>query len=245
VPEEALMDLDGTPFGGDVWTEDIWERFLQQADARAARYQDLFETLLDHPDRDRLVAEEMGWTRKLDDCAEADEDCSECRRRVGCERYEMLNLLSEAEERTDDPGDDMCRALADLDQIPPYCSAHQFGLRMFAVVGGAELEQDDGEDLIAAMRGVQTAAAQIAGGHGIGYERDSISGNIANCKRAQKNIDMCVTSLRHLSDTGVLPEALGAALSASASAVAKDVADWIDLLRYHRDNPWDNSWLQQ
>ncbi|HID23282.1 MAG TPA: hypothetical protein EYP14_12885, partial [Planctomycetaceae bacterium] len=47
------------------WTEEEWERLLQWSDLRAARFEELFETLRDHPDRDRIIAEEMGWDPEL------------------------------------------------------------------------------------------------------------------------------------------------------------------------------------
>ena len=43
------------------WTEEHWERFMQRSDARSARFGDLLETLRNHPDRDEIVAREMGW----------------------------------------------------------------------------------------------------------------------------------------------------------------------------------------
>lgn len=46
---------------GDVWDEYQWERFLQTQDRRTEKYFGLLETYVDHPDRDLLIAREMGW----------------------------------------------------------------------------------------------------------------------------------------------------------------------------------------
>ena len=43
----------------DDWDEEDWERFLQKADVRNAKYMELFETLHNHPDCDDLIAKEM------------------------------------------------------------------------------------------------------------------------------------------------------------------------------------------
>lgn len=43
------------------WTEEQWEKFMKESDARAARFGELLETLRDHPRRDVVVAREMGW----------------------------------------------------------------------------------------------------------------------------------------------------------------------------------------
>jgi hypothetical protein len=44
-----------------VWDEYDWERFLQQQDLKAERYMELLEQYSDDPDRDRIIAQEMGW----------------------------------------------------------------------------------------------------------------------------------------------------------------------------------------
>jgi hypothetical protein len=44
-----------------VWDEYDWERFLKQQDQKALRYLELMERYSDHPQRDMIVAQEMGW----------------------------------------------------------------------------------------------------------------------------------------------------------------------------------------
>lgn len=48
-----------------VWDEYEWERFLQQQDHKTEKYMELLEKYLDHPDRDQIIAREMGWTQLL------------------------------------------------------------------------------------------------------------------------------------------------------------------------------------
>ncbi len=50
-----------------IWDEYDWERFLQQQDRKTERYMELLEKYIDHPDRDRIIAREMGWTHLLDE----------------------------------------------------------------------------------------------------------------------------------------------------------------------------------
>ncbi len=45
-----------------VWDEYDWERFLRDQDLRTERYLDLLERYANHPERDELIALEMGWT---------------------------------------------------------------------------------------------------------------------------------------------------------------------------------------
>jgi hypothetical protein len=45
----------------EIWDEYQWERFLQQQDRNTDKYFGLLEKYLDHPDRDNIIAKEMGW----------------------------------------------------------------------------------------------------------------------------------------------------------------------------------------
>ena len=45
----------------EIWDEYQWERFLQQQDRNTEKYFGLLEKYLDHPDRDSIIAREMGW----------------------------------------------------------------------------------------------------------------------------------------------------------------------------------------
>ncbi len=60
-----------TPFeSGDeerVWDEYDWERFLQQQDHKTEKYMELLERYLDDPNRDQIIAREMGWNHLLDE----------------------------------------------------------------------------------------------------------------------------------------------------------------------------------
>ncbi|MEO5721160.1 MAG: hypothetical protein ABIR71_06795 [Chthoniobacterales bacterium] len=48
-----------------AWDEYEWERFLQQQDHKTEKYMELLEKYLDHPERDQIIAREMGWTQLL------------------------------------------------------------------------------------------------------------------------------------------------------------------------------------
>ncbi|HWM25985.1 MAG TPA: hypothetical protein VNP98_14290 [Chthoniobacterales bacterium] len=61
---------DGTE---EEWDEFRCEELLRESDARGDKYRHLLEKYLDHPDRDRIIAHEMGWTwieEALDEKAE-------------------------------------------------------------------------------------------------------------------------------------------------------------------------------
>jgi hypothetical protein len=50
-----------------VWDEYDWERFLQQQDRKTERYMELLEKFADHPERDEIIAREMGWNHLVDE----------------------------------------------------------------------------------------------------------------------------------------------------------------------------------
>ena len=49
-----------------MWDEYDWERFLQQQDLKTERYMELLEKYVDDPDRDQIIAREMGWPHPVD-----------------------------------------------------------------------------------------------------------------------------------------------------------------------------------
>jgi hypothetical protein len=49
-----------------AWDEYDWERFLQQQDHKTEKYMELLEKYLDDPNRDQIIAREMGWTQLLE-----------------------------------------------------------------------------------------------------------------------------------------------------------------------------------
>src|SRR3954452_21144094 len=50
-----------------AWDEYEWERFLQQQDQKTEKYMELLEKYLDHPQRDQIIAREMGWAQLVDE----------------------------------------------------------------------------------------------------------------------------------------------------------------------------------
>src|SRR5437588_9224579 len=49
-----------------MWDEYDWVLFLQQQDHKTEKYMQLLEQYLDDPQRDQIIAREMGWTQLLD-----------------------------------------------------------------------------------------------------------------------------------------------------------------------------------
>jgi hypothetical protein len=59
----ALDPREEAAYDGTPKDEFEWELFLRASDRRTTKLGELMEKYHDHPDRDRLIAREMGWTR--------------------------------------------------------------------------------------------------------------------------------------------------------------------------------------
>ena len=60
----VMSDFEREP--DRMWDEYDWERFLQQQDRKTEKYMELLEKYLDDPQRDQIIAQEMGWTQLLE-----------------------------------------------------------------------------------------------------------------------------------------------------------------------------------
>lgn len=109
----------------ELWDEYQWERFLQQQDRKTEQYFQLFEKYQDHPERDEIIAREMGWNHSDDEDDEApdwlvtDEDAEE-------------EESDSGESEGDDSGDD-----AELDQLQQsavYMQSMELNRRVFTLV---------------------------------------------------------------------------------------------------------------
>jgi len=174
-------------YDGDDWDEEDWERFLQKADVRTAKYLELFETLHTHPDCDKLIAKEMGWNHKYEDCNYKNESCDNCGKRDDCQIYEVNQIFDNAVEYDETTENDVRNIVAYKKSYKLYITLSKY----FKNRKGVNAD----EDVLEAISASSVIPAKIAGGHGMGYEKDTLCGNIANCKRSLKNARKCIYML--------------------------------------------------
>jgi hypothetical protein len=194
-------------FRDPPWTEQQWEEFMRKSDARSARFGELLETLRDHPDRDAIIAREMGWDRDPDrppldvplpqEWSEADAD---------------------EDPFFDSDGDDDIDAYLrgkrnSLEAMPAYAQGMEWGLHVHEALkdygspdGGLHTELD--EEIGRALEGSMCVAAKIAGAHGMGYEDEVLCGNIVRCRLAADYARQGIDSLERLSAGGEVPAAV-------------------------------------
>ena len=208
---EAMKDyMSRLNSPGDEWeddTEDLspmnefeWERKLRESDALADRYGAVMEKYLDHPDRDKLIAREMGWTW-LDDALDADERGVFDDAKYDADDIEPLepNPLTEGTDwiRTDDG--DIKHPLAEF--------AFETVMSLWHECHDAELIEEDGDaDLTDMLVQAQTLSAKLAGAlDGLAYDDDPEGGFIVAClKRALKYFEASFAASNKVRISGIL-----------------------------------------
>jgi hypothetical protein len=211
------------------WTEQEWERFIEKADARSARYQELFETLLDHPQRDKLIRKEMGW--KFDPELEAELERMEQEHAAEAEEWDEADDEAEppeadgGSEASDEEAEDeepFAEYEREMMAIPAYAramlAAERIGEGLQEVAKRLETAGQEDEDLSDAAAQMMVATAKIANGHGMGYEDEVLCGNIVQCKRALAAALTCERALGSLMKRGLLSSGGGKKLLAEAEA---------------------------
>jgi hypothetical protein len=244
-------DRDPRPESDRPWNEEEWEAFMKDGDLRAARFGEILETVMDHPDRDALIDRHMGWDEP-DEPDEADESAGDdpdhdpdfdpeaimeqAAAEVAAEKAERERLgLSSPDDSFDEEEEEE-------DIIPAYKLAREVGLRVHAALKPfmeartpddvENWDRDDiDEKLGEAYIGCMIAAAKIAGGHAMGYEDDVLCGNIANVKRGLAGADQCEQAMLFLREQGTVPAEVVDKLLPDVRAVQQAVRERIDELR--------------
>jgi hypothetical protein len=200
------------PLNHEEWDEEDWAAYFDHQDVLLAKYDELMETLGHHPDRDDLVAAEMHWNLPDEIGFPCDGACG-------------------------DPGSDggdeapTCEHMAELDSIPALRAAEAFVLAVEEEVDICLGEPENDEDALVAMEAAVAVVDRLVGGHQIGYERETLCGNIVCCRRAVASLTECVDSLLALRQRRVLPAAVVDALLVEGQQVGDAIAERIRDLR--------------
>jgi hypothetical protein len=221
------------------WGEDRWEAFMRECDLRSARFGEIFETVIDDPDRDRIIAREMGWDGLGEALDERDAELAA----GGGPAYDEEGYDPDS-NITMPPGSEPCEEEDDdefgdreCDRIRAYRLAFDNALKVhdalkpYMAKEVNEKDEDYDRRLGQAYIGCNIAAAKIAGGHAMGYERDVLCGNIANCKRGLVGAVEAEQALLELKEEGLLPAGLVDRLLPDVRAVIDAVKARIEELR--------------
>ncbi|MDD5200757.1 MAG: hypothetical protein PHC88_13250 [Terrimicrobiaceae bacterium] len=108
----------------ELWDEYQWERFLQQQDRKTEQYFQLFEKYQEHPNRDEIIAREMGWNQSDDEDEEETSDW-----------LDITDESEDEEEAADEDVDDEADAeLDELQHSEVYMRSMELNRRVFVMV---------------------------------------------------------------------------------------------------------------
>jgi hypothetical protein len=154
----------------ELWDEYQWERFLQQQDRKTEQYFQLFEKYQDHPNRDEIIAREMGWNHSEDE----DEDAPDW-----LVTGEDSEEISEDEESEDEDSE-----LDELQQSAVYMQSMELNRRVFTLVEERDTLKDHPVAVELATR-VAICGAKLAAAL-CGDDLSEVGMTIAYLKRSLK-----------------------------------------------------------
>ena len=204
----------------EIWDEHQWEEFFRESDKRTEKYSQLLDKYMDHPDRDKIIAREMGWTHLLD---ETDDDADEWIDEYIIEEYdegEEWKRLT-GYEPTD---------FNSFENLPLYKKAFEFTIAAMDMVD-KHLSDVDDESVSDFCRSVTIPSAKIAGGFGLGFEMEGLGGNIANCKRGLNAANQMLNALYEMGDKELLDRDIYLEFHGRAKEVRDELAVYIVELR--------------
>lgn len=177
-----------------------YEKFMRESDARTDKYMQLLEKYEGHPDQEKIVAREMGWTW-LEEALEADERGALPPREPTPAPLSVPNPLTE--------GVDWMRDDDGHIHHPLTKRAFESGMEMWQYCKDHGLLGDNADnDLAEMVFRFQTAGAKIAGAlDGLAYDEDLRDGGfiVAALKRALNYLHQSLSAAETVSSKGLLP----------------------------------------
>jgi len=202
-----------------IWDEYDWERFLQLQDRKTEHYMELLEKYIDHPDRDRIIAREMGWTHLLGDDVDGWTDDG------------VESALGEGsdDEFEDGADEDEEEEFDDYETHPLYKATFALTVWLDQLFErGEELQNDPAAVKLSTNTAVCSAKLAAALSEG---EVDELGMTIAYLKRALKAISTAMEAALQLRDE----EKIDADVSASLTQRLFQIRDSIiDLMGSYR-----------
>lgn len=203
----------------EIWDEYRWEEFIREADKRTEKYMQVIEKYSDHPDRDRLIAIEMGWDHLLEEMDEEND----------LEDDFFFDEVEEGEKWKHDTGYDVTE-FDSYENFPVYQQAYNYTIEAMELIN-TRFEDIEDDSVNAFAGSVIIPPAKIAGGFGFGFEMESLGGNIANCKRGLNAANRTLTALQELRDKKILDQETFQNFYSKGKEVRDDLAIYIVDLR--------------
>ena len=195
-------------FGDEIWDEDRWEAFLREHDRRINYYMNLLLRFMeDHPPPDRDEPDAVqAWEADLRAFLlahglhyEGDEPFLLTDERFGGDDGDDLFPLDGPAEAA------LAEGPAPFHRLPVYAAARALADQVLAWTNALPGDVKD-STLVQVCSHLTQVPANLAKGHGIGYEQDTIGGNIACVKRGLNAANAALKLLPELRSVPYLDE---------------------------------------
>lgn len=204
----------------EIWDEHQWEEFFQESDKQTEKFSELLDKYKDHPDCDRIIAEEMGWTHL-----------------PGNSDDEFDLLFGDSTFYEYEEGEDW-KALTNyeptdfnhFEDLPLYQLAYAFTLEAMNLVE-EHFSNNNDESVKKFARSIIIPPAKIAGGFSLGFDQELIGGNIANCKRGLNAANRILDALFEIGEKELLENSLYLEIYERAKEVRDELAIYIVEMR--------------
>jgi hypothetical protein len=231
---DALENAKHEPPEDKEWDEFDYEKLLRESDARTDKYSELLDKYMDHPDRDRIIAKEMGWSWLE---AAIDEENGKPGPEPGREKdVEESGDEPFALEIPDDPparepvpateGVDWVREEDGSISHPLSIRAFNRSIDLWHQCQELGLGKLDDEDLGALLTEFQTTAAKLAGAlDSLAYGRDLKDGAfvVACLKRALSHLHAAQAALEKVAPKKLLPGGLMSSTRAELFQIREEI----------------------
>lgn len=211
--DEALEAQKHEPPVEKEWDEFDYEKLLRESDARTDKYSELLDKYMDHPDRERIIAKEMGWNwleeveEENDD--KSDEEPGEEKSESGSEGgFDMPDEVPEIEPDPATEGVDWVHDKHGGTGHPLAMRAHESSIAFWSKCDELGFKETEDEDLCNLISEYQIVSAKLAGAlNGLAYGRDLTEGAfiVACLKRALGHLHAAQAALEKVAPRKMLP----------------------------------------
>jgi hypothetical protein len=188
----------------NAWDEFKWERFLREQEQRTEKYMDLLEKYIDHPQRDEIIAEEMGWNHMISGEAREWED-----------QVEAAFEETADEEREDGEP-------AAFERHPIYHLALEFNNELDELLEKSDDILREHPAMISLENQVTLATTKLAAALN-DDEVEELGMSIAYLKRALHSLNLALSSAKQLFDGALISQEVFERLRERLFAVRNDV----------------------
>lgn len=179
------------------WNEEQWESYLQERRAEEERYLEAMEDEILSDEEDGTPISEYNLGPESSGVIWDELEDPEDEEEVSDWKYSDYDDDEEEWDQDDEGEDD----LSDLEEIPAWRAAYDFGNTAREFLSRHCDGVNVPPDIECLCQNSYQIAAEIAEGHELGYENETICGNIVKCRWALDCTEQCISALKSLSQT--------------------------------------------